>query len=288
MGSFRALFVAGRLQAAQIQPAQIAQNLLVLFQRHSEVRGYFRIRRGTPCFGGDFALGVFNPASLPAQYPRAPIQLPETIENGAANTESRIRFQQNIAMGIEFIHRVNQPKNSSMNQVIERNVRRKAVVDAPRDIANLWKVFLEQPLALDGIENARGGLIFGGCSQHSSLPGFQNSLWLAFHRTTPRVCTDTVAGISAGERTTMRGRNGSSNRRRWYREGLLQRRIVELSAILSPTNFCRPSRIWRSGAPTPPAAFSPPAWGSNCLWNSCSMAGSIASTFSLRSSAISG
>src|SRR5208283_2667639 len=214
MWSFRALFVAGRLQAAQIQPAQIAQKLLVLFQGHFKVRGYFRIRGGTPSFRGDFALSVFNPACLPAECPRAPIQLPETIENGAADAEPRIRFQQNIAMGIEFIHRVNQPKDSGMNQVIERNVRRKTVVDAPRDIANLWEVFLEQPLALHGIENACGGFIFGGCSQHSSLPWFQNSHWLAFHRTTPRVCTDTLAGISAGERTTMRGMNGSSSRRR--------------------------------------------------------------------------
>src|SRR5882724_11082025 len=59
--------------------------------------------------------------------------------------------------------------------------------------------------------------------------------------TVPRVCTCTRGGISLGDSTTMRGRNGSSKRRRWKRAGVEHKSTGLVSPTCSPPSRRRPS-----------------------------------------------
>src|SRR6267378_1569321 len=171
-------------------------------------------------------MGLLNLPGLAAQMARAPVQLTKTVQNGSANPEFRIGLELHVLAGVKFFHRIDQADHPGMDQIFERHLRRQSVMNSPGDVPDLRQMLEQQTLALLRIPDGLG---------HKSLRT------VVIHRTTPRDCTEMPGGISAGERTTTRGRNGSRRRRKWKRAGLLHSRIVEAMAAGSPTNFCRPS-----------------------------------------------
>jgi hypothetical protein len=79
---------------------------------------------------------------------RAPVDLPQAVENGAANPELGVVLELYVLARIVFPHRVQQAENSGVHQVFQRHLRRQPVVDAPGDVPHLGQMLEHDPLAL--------------------------------------------------------------------------------------------------------------------------------------------
>src|SRR5882672_3279499 len=218
-------------------------------------------------------MGLLNLAGLAAQMARTPIQFTKTVQDGSANPEFRVRPELHVLARIKFFHCIDQADHPGVDQVFQRHLRRQSVMNSPGDVPDLWQMLEQQTLALLRIPYGLG---------HQCLRA------AVIHRTTPRDWTEMPGGISVGERTTTRGRNGSRRRRKWKRAGLLHKRIVEAMAAGSPTNFCKPSSTRRIKGTDGKADRSPATGVSMLRESSSSIPGSKVITFNLRSAPSSG
>jgi hypothetical protein len=123
-------------------------------------------------------MSFLDAASLTAKIAGAPIELAKTVKDSATNAEASVGLELDILAGIKFIDGVDKTDNSSMDKIVELNVRRKAIVDAACDVTDLGEIFREEALALGGIESVRLRS-FVGSGQHRTLPCPGNLMALA-------------------------------------------------------------------------------------------------------------
>jgi hypothetical protein len=123
-------------------------------------------------------MSFLDATSLTAKIAGAPVELAKTVKDSAANAEASVGLELDIFAGIEFIDGVDKTENSGVDKIVELDVRRKAIVDAACDVADLGEIFREEALALDGIESVwlRS---FVGSGQHRALPCPRNVKALA-------------------------------------------------------------------------------------------------------------
>lgn len=196
------------LKAAEIQAVKFAQEPLEFDEFNAETGSDLRLRRRASEFRGEFTVDLFDLPSLAAEVAGAPVQLTQAVENGAANAKARIGPKLDSLAGIEFVHRVNEPENSSVHQVVKKNMGRQPIVDAARSEAALWKIFDEEVLAFLGPLTQLAVRVWKRSSaSDTSLPAVSVE-WILTHRTTPRDCMETVAETSRGENLPSRKRVG--------------------------------------------------------------------------------
>src|SRR5207249_11246073 len=112
------------------------------------------------------AMGLLQPTRLAAQIARAPIQLPQTVENGSANTKLGITAELHMLGAVVLVQRINQSENASVHQILQRNVAGEAVGEAARDVTHLRELFHKNPFSLLGI--LPGGISWRSCFRHLS------------------------------------------------------------------------------------------------------------------------
>src|SRR5438552_19153482 len=106
-------------------------------------------------------MGLLQPTRLAAQIARAPIQLPQTVENGSANTKLGITAELHMLGAVVLVQRINQSENASVHQILQRNVAGQAFVDEARDVTNMRELFNKNPISLLGI--LPGGISWRSC-----------------------------------------------------------------------------------------------------------------------------
>jgi hypothetical protein len=75
----------------------------------------------------------------------------------------------NIFLGIEFVDGVNKAKNTGVDEVIERDVRREPVVDTASDVADFRKILFEEATAFFRVEEGSSCGRVVGSGQHEML-----------------------------------------------------------------------------------------------------------------------
>src|ERR1700674_1796518 len=93
-------------------------------------------------------MGLLNLARFAAQMARTPVQLTQTVQNGSANMKFRIGLKLDVLTWIKFFNCVDQPDHPGMDQILERHLRRQAVVYSAGDVTDLRQMFEQQALAL--------------------------------------------------------------------------------------------------------------------------------------------
>src|SRR5579875_1247069 len=159
VGEIDAGLFAGKLrfEAAQLEAAQFAEELLELLQLHAQLGGDFFVAGGAAEGGVQAGMGLLDAARLAAQLARAPIEGAQAVENGAANAEFGVRGQGDVFAGVVLAHRVHQADDARLHQIVERDVARQAIMDAAGDQMHLGQLFQQAALDLRGL--IRAGLI---------------------------------------------------------------------------------------------------------------------------------
>src|SRR6266567_2243321 len=93
-------------------------------------------------------MGFLHTARLTAQVARTPVHLAQTVENRPANPEFRVRPEQHVFALVVLVQCIDQPDDTGMYQVFERNVAGQAFVNAAGNGADLGQLLGEEPLAL--------------------------------------------------------------------------------------------------------------------------------------------
>src|SRR5438128_2611741 len=111
-------------------------------------------------------MGLLQPTRLAAQVARAPIQLPQTVENGSSNTKLGITAELHMLGAVVLVQGIDQSENASVHQILQRNVAGQAFVDAASDVTHLRELFHKNPFSLLGI--LPGGITLRSCFRHLS------------------------------------------------------------------------------------------------------------------------
>ena len=79
----------------------------------------------------------FYATSLPTQKAWTPIQFPQTVQDSAADSEASVRPKLHLFRRVEFIHRINQPDDARLNEIVKQYIPRQPNVNSARDMAHL-------------------------------------------------------------------------------------------------------------------------------------------------------
>jgi hypothetical protein len=136
-----------RLQAAKIESTKFPEQMLDLFEAHTELGGQFGFARPAAQPQHQIPMGLLNAASLVAQMARTPVHLAETVQDGSPNAELRVRLEVDVPARIEFFNCINQADHPGMDQIFERYLRWQAIVNPPGDVTDLRQMLKQQSLA---------------------------------------------------------------------------------------------------------------------------------------------
>ncbi len=135
-------------QAAEFQAIEFREQGLELMEIEVHFAGEFTFRRNTAELGGEQAVGLLDQTAFAAEVAWSPIQFTQAIEDGAADPELGIRAELDVLGQIELTERVDEADDTRMNQIFQRDVTRKVLVDAAREVAHLGKLLHQHAFAL--------------------------------------------------------------------------------------------------------------------------------------------
>src|SRR5215831_1028773 len=131
------------LKAPDVEPAQVAEKLLEIFEGNLQLGGNFRLT----WVASESRLArenrLLQTPGLAPQRPRTPVDLAKTVEDCAANAKFGIVLELNIFARIIFLYGIDQAEYPCVNEIFQKHLWRKTVVDPPGDVLHLWQM-LEQ------------------------------------------------------------------------------------------------------------------------------------------------
>jgi hypothetical protein len=157
-------------KAADVQAVEFTTKPLEFAESHPETRSDLRIRGSASEFRREIAFDLFDLARLAAEAARAPVHPTQAVEDGATDAKARVGLELDIFARIEFVDGIDKAENSSVNEVIEGNLRRQAIVNPARSITDLRKIFDQQTLAFLGIDYRTVPPRIRSCRQHRPIP----------------------------------------------------------------------------------------------------------------------
>jgi hypothetical protein len=117
---------------------------------------------------------------LSAQIARAPVHLAKAVEDGAADAEFRIRGKLHVLFGIELVERIDQAHDAGVDQVLERNMLGKVLVNPPCDVLHLRHLIKYHFLEFFGCAFVLGSVDVCGIHDvisNSQVPPVRECLW---------------------------------------------------------------------------------------------------------------
>jgi len=136
------------LQVRKVEATQVAAKMPEPDKRHLQCDGDLRLRGLAPKLRATIPDSFVQLTSLGAKCSRAPINLAEAIEYGAANAKFSVVLELNFFPWIVFFNWVDQAEDSGVDQIVEQNLRRQATVNAPSDESHLRQVPEQQRITL--------------------------------------------------------------------------------------------------------------------------------------------
>ena len=141
--------VARRLdpQTADLQSGNFSQQELQAAQINAQFGGQLGLAGIASQRRTQGVVSFLQPPGLAPQIARAPVHLPQTVQDRPPDTELGIGPELDMLAVIELLQRINQPQHAGMHQVFQGHVAGQAVVNPARDVTHLRQLFHQQTLA---------------------------------------------------------------------------------------------------------------------------------------------
>src|SRR5581483_8342665 len=145
------------LEAKEAHLADLREQLLVLVERHAELRGDLLLGGRTAEAALELVGDLLDQARLLAHAARHPVERAEVVQDRAADAELRVGREERLLGGIVLADRVEEPDDAPGDEVVELDVRGLAGREALHDPAHERQVLPQHLVAVRRQSRVAGG-----------------------------------------------------------------------------------------------------------------------------------